>query len=136
MIAVNIAIDDYVSVVKTLRLVLEQIRHNIQVHKEPSTAIFDIHWEEINRLETLNQELTNDVNSFRQLLFTDKLRKNPTVPKLRTKRGLINILGYGLKYLFGTADARDVQHLTVVCNELHTFESQMIHAIYCNELMN
>jgi hypothetical protein len=90
-IAVNIAIDDYVSLVKTLRLVLGQIRRNIQVHNEPNTAIFDIHWEEITRLDTLNQELTNDVNSFRQLLFIDKLNKNATVQKLHTKRGLINM---------------------------------------------
>jgi hypothetical protein len=55
-IAVNIAID-YVSLVRTIRLVLGQVRRNIQVHKEPSASILDIHWEEITRLEVLNQEL-------------------------------------------------------------------------------
>jgi septal ring factor EnvC (AmiA/AmiB activator) len=38
-------------------------------------------------------------------------------------------LGYGLKYLFGTADAQDVKRLTAVCNKLHAFESKMTHAV-------
>jgi hypothetical protein len=41
---------------------------------------------------------------------------------------MIDILGYGLKYLFGTADARDVERLTEVCDELHAFETKMVHA--------
>jgi hypothetical protein len=44
------------------------------------------------------------------------------------KRGLINILGYGLKYLFGTADADDVKRLTKVCDDLHEFKAKIIHA--------
>ena len=45
-----------------------------------------------------------------------------------TKGGLINVLGYGLKHLFGTADATDVKRLTKVCDDLHAFELQMVHA--------
>ena len=41
--------------------------------------------------------------------------------------GLINILGYGMKYLFGTADAKDVERLANICNELHRFEEKMVH---------
>jgi hypothetical protein len=33
-----------------------------------------------------------------------------------------------LKYLFGTADARDVKRLTTVCDDLHVFEKQTVHA--------
>jgi hypothetical protein len=47
---------------------------------------------------------------------------------VRRKSGLIDVLGYHMKYLFGTADARDVKRLTVVCDELHAFESRMTHA--------
>ena len=47
---------------------------------------------------------------------------------IRAKRGLPNVLGYGLKYLFGTADSRDVKRLATVCNELHVFKMQMVHA--------
>jgi hypothetical protein len=126
-IAVNIAINDYESLVKAIHLLLGQVRRNIQVHKEPNASTFDIHWEGTNRLEILNQELENDVNSFRQLLFKGQMNKKPMIPKIRAKRGLINVLGYGLKYLFGTVDAKDVQRLTAVCNELHTFESRMVH---------
>jgi len=45
-----------------------------------------------------------------------------------TKRELINVLGYGSKYLFGTADAKDVKRLTKVCDDLHAFELKMVHA--------
>ena len=45
---------------------------------------------------------------------------------LATREG--NILGYGLKYLFGTADAKDVKRLTKVCDDLHEFKTKTIHA--------
>jgi hypothetical protein len=32
-----------------------------------------------------------------------------------------------MKYLFGTADARDVKRLSEVCDELHAFKSKMTH---------
>jgi hypothetical protein len=48
----------------------------------------------------------------------------PTSVNKRTKRGF----GYGLKYLFGTADARDVKRLTAVCDDIHAFEKQTVHA--------
>jgi hypothetical protein len=91
-----------------MRLVLGQVRRNIQVHSDPRKFPFDIHWEEINRLEKMNGELENDLNSFRRLLFEEKSNRNPVGPGVRMKRGLIDVLGYGLKYLFGTADAKDV----------------------------
>jgi hypothetical protein len=46
---------------------------------------------------------------------------------VRTKRGLIDVLRYGLAYLCGTADATVVKRLTAVCDELHAFEAQMVH---------
>ena len=56
-IAVNIALEDYESLVAVMELVLGQVRRNIQVHKNPKHYAFDIHWEEINRLEKMNGEL-------------------------------------------------------------------------------
>ena len=41
---------------------------------------------------------------------------------------MVDILGCGLKYLFETADARDVKRLAKVCEELHAFETRMTHA--------
>ena len=55
--------------------------------------------------------------------------RNPSTTNTRGKRGLINILGYGMKYLFGTADAKDVKRLAKVYDELHSFESRMTHAV-------
>ena len=127
-IAVNIALDEYESLVGVMGLVLGQVRRNIQVLKNPKDYAFDIHWEEINLLEKRNGELKNDLNSFKQLLLEENVNWNPAVQGRRTRRGLINVLGYGLKYLFGTADTRDVKRLTAVCDELHTFETQVTHA--------
>ena len=64
-IAVNIALDDYESLVGVMELVLGQVRRNIQVHENPKVYSFDIHWEEINRLEKMDGELENDLNSFK-----------------------------------------------------------------------
>jgi len=46
-----------------------------------------------------------------------------------TKRWLIAVLGYGLKYLFGTADVKDEKRLTRVCDDLHAFKLKMVHAV-------
>ena len=127
-IAVNIALDDYESLVGVMGLALGQVRRNIQVHRNPKNATFDIHWREICRLEKMNEKFEEDLNGFRQLLMKEKWNQNPAGQELRVRRGLFDVLGYGLKYLFGTADARDVKRLTVVCNELHAFETQMVHA--------
>ena len=60
VIAVNIAFDDYVSLIGAMRLVIGQVSHNIQVHRNPRESVFDVHWEEINRLERVNEEPEND----------------------------------------------------------------------------
>ena len=54
----NIALDDCESLVAVMRLVLGQVRRNIQVHKNPNDYAFDIQWEEINRLEKMNGNLS------------------------------------------------------------------------------
>jgi hypothetical protein len=41
----------------------------------------------------------------------------------RAKRSLVNVVGYGLKYLFSTTDAKDVKRLVKACDELHVFET-------------
>jgi hypothetical protein len=61
-------------------------------------------------------------------LFEETSVRNFGTTSVRSKRGLIDVLGYGMKYLFGTADAREVKRLTAVCDELHAFESRMMHA--------
>ena len=127
-IAVNIALDDYTVLISTMKLVLGQIRHTIQAHRDPHDVAFKIHWEEISRLEKIIDELQSDLKGFRQLLYDEESDRNPMVPGVRSKRGLIDVLGYGLKYLFGTADAKDVKRLAAICEELHAFKAQMVHA--------
>ena len=72
----NIALDDCESLVAVMRLVLGQVRRNIQVHKNPNDYAFDIQWEEIDRLEKMNGELEHDLNNFKQLLFQEDVSRN------------------------------------------------------------
>jgi hypothetical protein len=83
-----------------------------------------IPWGEFNRLDMMVKELNNDLKNFQKLLVEEIPSRNKGT---RNKRGLINALGYGMKYLFGTANARDVRRLSGVCDELHTFEDKMTH---------
>ena len=106
----------------------DPLTQKIQVHKNPKTFSFDIYWKEIDRLDRTVERLELGLISFQKLLFKDTLVRNPGFAVARNKRGLINILGYGLKYLFGTADAKDVKRLTKVCDDLHKFKAKMIHA--------
>ena len=54
--------------------------------------------------------------------------RNPGTQSVRNKRGLVDVLAYWLKHLFGTVDVRDVKRLAAVCDELRAFESRMLHA--------
>jgi len=47
-VAVNIPLDDYSSFIFGMRLVLGQIRRNIQTHRNSNSATLDLHWEEID----------------------------------------------------------------------------------------
>jgi hypothetical protein len=49
-IAVNIALNDYEDLVEVMRSTTQQIRRNIQVHRNPRNYSFDIQWEEVSRL--------------------------------------------------------------------------------------
>jgi hypothetical protein len=71
-------------------------------------------------------ELDSDLQHFKKLLFEENQVQSSDVPTVRTKRGLINAMGYGLKYLFGTADARDVQRLSGICDKFQLMEAKMM----------
>ena len=127
-ILVNIALNDYDALIENMKSVLYTVRQKIQVHKNPKIFSFDIYWGEIDRLDRMVGILELDVISFQKLLYKETRVRDPQVAVARNKRGLINILGYGLKYLFGTADAKDVKRLTRVCDDLHEFKAKMTHA--------
>jgi hypothetical protein len=126
-IVVNIALDDYDSLIYVMRATLNQVRQKIKVHQNPKPYSLDIHWDEISRLDVMVQGLDTNLLSLKKLLFTESMTKNLKIG--RSKRGLINVLGYGLKYLFGTADARDVKRISATCDELHKFKVKMMHAV-------
>jgi hypothetical protein len=72
--------------------------------------------------------LEADLENVSKLLSEETPLKNKMTNPQRTKRGLVNLFGYGLKYLFGMADARDVQRLNDVGDTLHTFQKNLVHA--------
>jgi hypothetical protein len=78
----------------------------------------------------MKEELESDLKWFQLFLFKGQSNHNlgKQGAQVRAKSGLIDVLGYGLKYLFGTADAKDVKRLTAVSDELHVFKTQMVHA--------
>jgi hypothetical protein len=100
-IVVNIALDDFATLVDTMKSVLSHFRQKIHVQQNPKSYSFDIHWGEINQLDKMVGELEVDLRSFQRLLFEEILVQNPRTISVRDKRGLIDILGYGMKYLFG-----------------------------------
>ena len=129
MVVVNIALDDYDALAYMMKITLNQIRRRIWVHKNPKSYGFDVYWDEMNCLDMMVQGFNSDLQSFRKLMFEETVSTNLGIGSTRTKQGLINFLGYGLKYLFGTADAHDVKSLYDVCDELHGFKVKMAHAI-------
>jgi hypothetical protein len=80
------------------------------------------------RLCKITDELVADLMSVSKLLSEEVPVRNGRIDGRRRRRGLINVLGYGLKYLFGTADARDVKRLNSVCDNLQSFQKKVIHA--------
>ena len=128
-VVVNNALDDYNALAHTMKITLNQLRPRIRAQKNPKSYGFDVYWDELNRLDTMVQGFNSDLQSFRKLIFEETLSRNAGIGSTRTKRGLISFLGYGLKYLFGTADAHDVKRLYDVCDELHGFKLKMAHAI-------
>ena len=46
-IVINIAVDDYITLVHNMKILVTQMRQNIQVQKTPKPHSFDIHWNEI-----------------------------------------------------------------------------------------
>jgi hypothetical protein len=67
-----------------------------------------------------------DLESVSKLLSEEVPLRHPVSSTDQHKRGLVNLVGYGLKYLFGT-DGKDVKQLNAVCDNLHTFQQDAVH---------
>ena len=52
-LAVKIALDDYVNLIRGMRIILTQIQKSIELHQSPINKVLDIHWKEIGRLEKI-----------------------------------------------------------------------------------
>jgi hypothetical protein len=48
---VNIALDDYASLIQGMRFILAQTKRNIGIHRSPNKDIIDIHWDELDKIE-------------------------------------------------------------------------------------
>jgi hypothetical protein len=127
-LAVNIALDDYVNLIQDMRFILAQVQRNVDIYKSPNSKGLDIHWEEKKRLYKITDELETVLLSVLKLLSDEVPFGNNKGEMQRPRRGLINLFGYELKYLFGTADVRDVKRLDEVCDHLQSFQTKEVHA--------
>ena len=57
----------------------------------------------MNRLALMVEAFEIDVKGVRKLLYEEVVVRKGGIQIVRPKRGLVNVLGYGIKYLFGTA---------------------------------
>jgi hypothetical protein len=126
-LAVNVTLDDYVNLIQGMRFILAQFQRKIELQQSSSSKVLDIHWEEIKRMYKVTDQLEADLASVSKLLAEEEPIRNGKRNTRRARRGLINIFGYGLKYLFGTADARDVKRLNNICDNLQSFQKNVIH---------
>jgi len=85
-IAVNIALDDYDSLIYVIRATLNQIRQKIKIHKNRKPYSLDIHWDEINRLDVMVQEFDTDLLGLKKFLFTGTVSKDPKPSNVRLKK--------------------------------------------------
>jgi vacuolar-type H+-ATPase subunit I/STV1 len=70
-----------------------------------------INWEELSRVNDIIQELDSEIKNVERLLPTN-------VAKLsRKRRGLIELGGQALKFLFGTATSSEVQELQTIISK-------------------
>ena len=56
----NIALNDYTSLVDLMKTLLTHMRQNVQVHRTAPAYAFDIYWEELDRLTKMVAELEDD----------------------------------------------------------------------------
>ncbi|PNF38200.1 hypothetical protein B7P43_G13468 [Cryptotermes secundus] len=110
-----------------MRIILAQIQKNNELHQSPSNKVLDIHWKEVNRLNKITDELETDLLSISKLLSEEIPTRIWKRDIRRTKRGLIDVFGYGLKYLFGTADAKNVKRLNAICDRLQSSQGKVNH---------
>jgi len=82
---VNITLDDYDALVLIMKTNLNKVRQKVQVHKYSSVIFYFLHthWDENDRLV---QELDDDLQGFRKLLFVEALIWSPTKANSRTRK--------------------------------------------------
>jgi hypothetical protein len=67
-----------------------------------------------------------DLSNVSKLLNEVPLGRNKG--KVQLQRGLSNLFGCGLKYLFETEDARDVRLSNEACDQSQSFQTKVVHA--------
>ena len=91
--------------------------------KREETGFKPAYESEIRRLARMSSEIEANVESFRALL-----PQTVKIPKLlRGKRGLANVIGYTIKYLFGTMDNRDMETINHFVDSMSMFAEKVVH---------
>ena len=134
-IVLEVAVDDYVQMIQEMKKVMSTIGVSIDQlftteERAANNRHIDIERErkiytpEIARMNQLIRDIEVEVESFQALL---PKAVNTTVPGGRKKRGLINIIGYVMKYLFGTMDHHDMETMNRFIDTMKVFATQVTH---------
>jgi hypothetical protein len=100
-IVVNIDVKWFRNTLNILNLVWKQLeRYEVEATSQKADLVS---WQELSRANDITMELDREIKNLEQLLPV-----NPT-SVLRKRRGLINLGGQVLKFLFGTATNSEVQ---------------------------
>ena len=96
---------------------------HIQIGTKEVEGFTPVYRTEVQRLSRMIEEIEADVESFKALLpRTVKVTK-----RYRKKRGLVNMVGYAFKYLFGTMDNRDMETINHFIDEMQVFSENVVH---------
>ena len=108
-IAIDIDVRTYHDIISTIR----QDLHLVEQNKKEFTSI-----SEIRQIESLLQLLELKLSDFRQVL-----------PRMDSRRGLVNFGGSILKTLFGTATIADISQLHDALNDFQIQNSDITHSL-------
>jgi hypothetical protein len=120
-IIVNTDVKWFRNTVNMLNLVWKQLeRYEAEVTSQKADLVS---WQELSRVSDITMELDREIKNVDKLLPV-----NPT-SILRKRRGLINLGGQVLKFLFGTATNSEVQELQSVVSNYENQKQDIIHAV-------
>lgn len=127
-IVVNINLEVYRNLIVRIREILEEARQEIPRIMFGRLTVL---WTELDRVGDIVDNLADELLDITKLLpepdTSFQLQVSSVQDQNRTRRGLIDVVGYTLKYLFGTMDSRDLHNINHVIDQLQGFQQKILH---------